>query len=386
MKKRAISILLTAAAIISLSGCTALFKKEYLSVSQYTEGEYDSYDGYMCEVSNYAELNAAIFQMVEKHSAEERIRFTDYDGNMQSDPAQAGWEVKAETALASYCVEYMSYDLNRIVTYYEAVIHISYKRNEREIENIISVEDREELEEGIGLVLAELSDYAAFHIPNAVMTEEDVAQTVYNAYAADPVSCAVLPTVQIQLHPKSGVFRIVELELDYGRSVEELDRLKLELSQRMAELTDALQKTNKEMFALDAYNLLASNCSYDPDGSLRRERLLDETLSSTAYAALVDGCADSQGIALAYSALCRVAGIECLVVRGSVDKQEHFWNIININGSYYHVDVSADSTWGVGNSFLMSDEQMQARCWWNIEDYPECGKTSGKQQTNQPQQ
>ena len=372
MKKRAISLLLSAVLLLGLCGCSALYKKEYLSVSQYTEGGYDDYEGYMCDVSDFSELKAAVYQMVSKHSDEERIRFADYEGTPQSDLAQACWEIKAETALASYVVDYMSYDLNPILNYYEAVVYVAYKHTVKDVEGIIDVYSLDELSADLAPVLAGLSNYAVFHIPNANLVEDDIIAAISRAYTADPASCVVMPAAQVQLHPKSGIFRIVEIELYYGRTTTVLGEMKLELSRRIAELSGNLQKDDKRIFALDAYNLLSSNCVYDADGSLRRERLLESDLGATAYGALVQGCADSQGIAAAFSALCRTAGLPCLVVEGSIEKTPHFWNIIEIDGVYYHVDVSADSTWGMGNSFMVSDEQMLSRYWWNIEDYPEC--------------
>lgn len=367
MKKRAIAMLLTAAAALGLCGCSALYKKEYLSVSEYTEGSYDDYEGYMCEVSSFDELKAAIIKMVAEHSDEERIRFSDYEGNPQSDLAQACWEVKSETALASYAVDYMSYDPIRVVNYYEAVVYIAYKHGEKDIAAIVNLRSAEELAENMAEVLGSLSNYAVYQLPNAVLTEEQVTALVLDAYMSEPTSCVVMPTVQVKLHPESGIFRIVEVELYYGRTQAVLMEMKQELSERITELSGRLQKDDKNVFALDAYNLLASNCQYDPDGKIRQERQLESDLGATAYGALSQGCADSQGIASAYSALCRTAGIPCVVVSGSVDKTPHFWNIVRLDGEYFHVDVSADSSWGMGNSFLMSDEQMLTRYWWNIE-------------------
>ncbi len=377
MKKRTIALLLFISIVMGLCGCSALYRKEYLSVSQYTEGEYDDYVGYFCDVADFAELKAAIIRMVSEHTEEGRIRFFNYSGNPQSDLAQACWEVKTETALASYAVDYMSSDPKPILNYYEAVVYIAYKHSEKEIAEIKNVSDMSGLVQGLEQVLGELTNYAVFHLANVNMTENTVLSAISKAYWENPVSCVVIPTAKVQVHPKSGIFRIVEIELYYGRTDQVLSEMRQRLSQRLYELTEKLQKDDKEVFALDAYNLLASNCSYDPEGKLRREEELEADLGATGYGALVEGYADSQGFAAAFSALCGTADIPCLVVEGTVDKASHFWNIIELDGIYYHVDVSADSTWGLGNSFLVSDEHMQSRYWWNIEEYPECHLAEG---------
>ena len=372
MKKRGIALLLAVSFLLGLSGCSALFKKEYLSVSEYTEGEYDEYDDYMCDVASYAELKRAISQIVTKHSEEERIRFAGYDGSIQGDLAQACWELKNENALTGYVVDYMSYDLNRIVTYYEAVIYVAYKHSKQDVDDIINVADLSALESKLQPVLSELSNYVVFHIPDSELVEGDVVSAVERAYAKDPTACVVMPTVKIQIHPKSGVFRIAEIELYYGRTQTVIDGMRVELTDRLAELSGKLQTDDKSVYILDAYNLLVSNCSYDADGSLRSEKKLDADLSTTAYGALVQGLADSQGIAAAFSALCMQADIPCIMVEGSVDGEKHFWNIVELDGRHYHVDVSADSTWGMSNSFLVSDEKLQSRYQWDTALYPAC--------------
>ena len=72
-----------------------------------------------------------------------------------------------------------------------------------------------------------------------------------------------------------------------------------------------------------------ANCNYDARGY------------DSAYSALSYGYAGSEGIALAYTELCRQLGIDCTVVYGQLDWADHCWNVIKLDGDYYHVDVTA---------------------------------------------
>ena len=58
----------------------------------------------------------------------------------------------------------------------------------------------------------------------------------------------------------------------------------------------------------------------------------------------MSGRADSEGMALAYKALCDTIGIECTVVEGRLDRTEHYWNIVTLEGDSYHVDTSRASS------------------------------------------
>ena len=93
--------------------------------------------------------------------------------------------------------------------------------------------------------------------------------------------------------------------------------------------------------------------------------------SSWPYAALVEGAPDSEALALAFQLLCDTAGAECTVVRGTLDGQEHFWNIVTVDGSHRHVDASLGR-----DGFYLTDQDYQALSGaeWSAEDYPACGE------------
>lgn len=80
----------------------------------------------------------------------------------------------------------------------------------------------------------------------------------------------------------------------------------------------------------------------------------DYTLSlpntRTAYGTIVQGRSVCSGFAYAYKHLADLSGLNVLYVVGKLyNKQEnafypHAWNIVNINGEYFIVDVTLDST------------------------------------------
>ena len=96
--------------------------------------------------------------------------------------------------------------------------------------------------------------------------------------------------------------------------------------------------------------------------------------SDTAYAALVEHSAGAKGFALAYKALCDAAGIDCIVVRGSIGGMgagEHYWNMISLEDSWYHADLSRFGE-DPAHSFLMDDEGFWGEYIWDTEVYPAC--------------
>ena len=103
------------------------------------------------------------------------------------------------------------------------------------------------------------------------------------------------------------------------------------------------------------YDYMCENITYD------NENLNDEsyTLKYTAYAALMDKTAVCQGYALLLYRLALETGIDCRLIAGEGNGEDHGWNIVLMDDGYYY---NADSTWDAGASeyacFLVSDENL----------------------------
>lgn len=88
-----------------------------------------------------------------------------------------------------------------------------------------------------------------------------------------------------------------------------------------------------------------------------------------AYGALVNKKAVCDGIACAFQALANKAGINSSIIFGDAGGEKHAWNIVEIDGDNYHIDV----TWDLKNTeidgfnrydyFCVTDENMSNRTW-----------------------
>lgn len=96
------------------------------------------------------------------------------------------------------------------------------------------------------------------------------------------------------------------------------------------------QMSNVEKI-LAVHDYLATVCDYDG------ENYMNHTVPATSYTilgTLAAGSAVAQGYALTFSTLMRRAGIDSYVVAST--SMNHVWNLVSINGSWYHVDVTKD--------------------------------------------
>ena len=78
---------------------------------------------------------------------------------------------------------------------------------------------------------------------------------------------------------------------------------------------------------------LASSYTYEWDA---------EGLCYTAYGLLTNGQSVCEGYAWAYNVLMHDLGVESYVVTSK--ENDHSWNLVKIDGEYYHVDVTWDNT------------------------------------------
>lgn len=154
-----------------------------------------------------------------------------------------------------------------------------------------------------------------------------------------------LTSVCSEIHHLSGNYGlytdengfVTGLEMNYSRSKEtgkaELDVLNKKITQICGKVS-SLSDYDKIKFLHD---YIVKNCSYDPNG---------KNIYS-AYGCLIDGKAVCEGYSKAFAMLCEKAGIPCINIMGEATNKKnkvesHMWNMIMLNGCWYHIDVTWD--------------------------------------------
>lgn len=127
---------------------------------------------------------------------------------------------------------------------------------------------------------------------------------------------------------------------------------------------EILKKLDIDLFASDyekirkIHDYLYSTVTYD----IIHQNNDNYHLDTTAYAALINRTARCQGYSVAAYRLLREAGIDCRIVKGTVDHdgtaQLHAWNLVKLNGAYYNLDVTWDKLLETDDYFLKSDHSM----------------------------
>ena len=361
--KKTVSLLLAALLLLSLDGC-ALYDGEYYTETPYTAQEETQEDS--GRITSAELLEAALTRLVETHSTGAKLSFGRYDGDVSTDLAQTCWHVSTETALGAYCVDYISYDLSRVSAYYEASVYIAYSRTREQVDSLLRLRNSYGIRECIQSAIENGETYLAIQVTTAFVDAdvvEDYARELYYALG----SCVSCPSCTVEAYPASGLERIFEITIDYGMTEEESAQRLREQRQRCILIASQLEPGDGAETAAALARTLSADCICVTDST--------DPMDATAWSALCRGQADSEGFAMAYMALCRRAGVECQVVCGQYQKQTHWWNIVRLEGEYYHMDVSLYPTLGEAAVLLRSDETMDRDYWWAVEDYPACTGT-----------
>lgn len=101
-------------------------------------------------------------------------------------------------------------------------------------------------------------------------------------------------------------------------------------------ITPEMSAYQKELVIHD---YIVKNFRYDTNAAAQAE-IPDSATSITAFLANKTGVCEAY--AYTFKALCNLSGLECYVVTGKMDGMGHAWNIVKLDGSFYHVDTTSD--------------------------------------------
>lgn len=362
MKKPGLLILILCASCLLLSGC-GLFDSEYVVIEDYAPAtQSDNTPEETIKVRNINSLKRAISTIITDGATEGKIVFDPaYDGDPVGDMSKACWQVRTQDALCAYCVADISYELSKIVTYYEAKLSIGYTDYVDDAGSIVELSFSTGIETVIRQALDEGKTKIVLLVEHSSYSAEDVVNLVSEVYRQNPAVAPREPSVSVNMYSGSSMQRLYELNMRYGMTSEELQKRKAELRGfspfadiERGELDDAMK-------ARMAYDYLCANTYLDTSD-----------LRNTVYDALIGNNAGSEGIALGYVELCRQLGLECMIVYGQHDWQSHCWNIIKADGVYYHVDAGLEQARNEQRGFMKTDEDFWATYRWDMSSYPAC--------------
>ncbi len=351
---------LTLALLTVLSGCSAMLEREYQSVEPHVRLSVAEDDSNAVWAESYSELQSAILAQVKAHQEVGVIRLKNWKGDVEEQLTRACDEISHSDPLGAYAVDRIQHSFTRMVSYYEATITIDFRRTAEQIAAVTTVT-------GSGAIRAELVDALDGFVPETVFQinyfdetqdADYIRNLIREAYYDLPAAALGMPEAQVNLYPDAGSRRVVEVLLTYPEDTKTLQGKRVQLEDAATDLVEPYRTGLAD-------RVLASVLF----STLRERSDADGAAGSTAYHALVEGAADSEGMALAYKELCDLTELPCQVVEGDLDGVPHFWTIVTLEEGSFHVDPSRE------DGILLTDAQMaQAGYTWPEGEYPVCGE------------
>lgn len=140
------------------------------------------------------------------------------------------------------------------------------------------------------------------------------------------------------------------------------------------------QDLSEEDAVIAAHDWLVTHVTYDKKMLLPVPKQSKD--SENPYGAFKLGQAICMGYTTSFQLLMDMLGIQCIIVRGSSEGEEHAWNMVNLDGNWYHVDVTwddfvpdEDNRPPFHTYVLVPDSVMEQLHIWDRENSPKAEST-----------
>lgn len=353
--------------VLALSGCS-MVENEVLLISSHVEQptQPSSHSAQsITVVSNRDELRGAVLTLIANWVEQGEIWVQDYKGDVQKDLDDAVLYATQEHPDGSYAVDYMQAEFSGDSAQGRITVSSVFRRSAAEIASIVTVADDAAAMEHIRKALQEYSIALTLRIRN--YSEADFPQLIRRLCLENPTQYLVLPTLTANLYPKEGDMRILELHLSYPEGKEQM-REKLQSVQTTLSSASAYVMTGKT--EADRVRLLSRFLT-------ERVQYVAEEEEPTmpAYSLLHEKTAHSLSFGSVFYAECNAAGLHCRIVEGARNDKAHYWNLVCIDGLYYHVDLQRTIELQLGQAELLYDEDLLAEGYtWDSTSLPSAPK------------
>lgn len=353
MKRKILLVLLGVSLL--LSGC-GMAGNRYVSVTPHRE-QRQNVKSEVASAANYLGLIHVLEDMIEDGTEDGAINISEYPAEY----VNSGMELAVQYALntyplGAYAVENIVYEVGTTGGLPAMGITITYRHSGAEIRQIRSLAEMAEAEP---LVANALENYDAAVVMEIEKYQEvDFQQMVRDYAETHPETVMETPQVTVGVYG-SGEKRVVELSFAYQNGRDSLRQMQRQVEPvfEAAELYVSGDGADRQKYS-QLYAFLTERFDYKVETSI-----------TPAYSLLRHGVGDSRAFATVYAAMCRRAGLECLIVTGTRAGEPWTWNIVLDKGVYQHVDLLQCNERG---EFRESPDRDMESYVWDYSAYPEC--------------
>ncbi len=363
--RRIAALVLLAALLLGLTACGQWVKNEYRSVQEHREQPLattqSEQENAPVVVGNRNELRGAVLSCIRNWTERSTLIVRRYNGDINADLNETLRYATEEDPIGAFAVDYADAELSGNAEAGSIELSLVFRRSEKEINAIITVNGSEAAELRVQRALAASETALTLRIRD--YQDTDYEQYVRRYCIEHPDQVAAIPQTDAQVYPETGETRILELHFTYPAGRDMLRTYQSETATIFASAANYVGKKGTEQErASRLARFLTTRFAYT---------FSDETPSMPAYSLLCEGKANSLSFASVFYAECTLAGVECYWVEGTRGGAEHMWNLVCLDGVYYYVDLMRSVERGETELTLLSAGELLAEGYeWQQEGLP----------------
>ncbi len=302
-----------------------------------------SEDGSARSVSSYTELRGALVRLIDEGSTKGLFALSDYPREeAEADMAAAKEYAMTVYPVGAYAVEDIRYGFGSGAI----SVDIVYCRSREEIDGIRTVRRIEGAGQAIAGAMDECAEKLVLQISG--FQEADFEEIAREYARRNPDRVMEMPDVDVRICPKQGDVRVVELLFQYRTDRQELRDMREQVQPVFSSAALYVSGQAGEWVKFSQLHaFLMERFAYRIESSV-----------TPAYSLLCQGVGDSQAFAQVYTAMCSRIGLQARSISGMRNGEAHWWNLVNIEGVWYHLDLL-----GAKQFAPLTDEQMAGYDW-----------------------
>lgn len=225
-----------------------------------------------------------------------------------------------------------------------AIISISICGCSKDKEVIKSISEKDVLEKINNNITYRNSEFDIRYTQSTESFKNVIDQYIKNLDEIDPYLKSSIVSFKWKTeenkNDKSATFNV-----EYIENKEEEEKVEIKIKDIIGNnIKDSMSTTDK-VRAVENY--IKGNVNVD-----------DNLNNSSVYSALIDGKTNSIGFSRLTYKILKEINIESKMINGKVQGNNHSWNLVNIDGTWLHLDITGDKLFK-GKYFLVTDEAIR---------------------------
>lgn len=351
-------LLLLLVAVLCLGGCAGWMDGSFASVSPHAEVYAQTELAKQATASNYDELKKVLIRLVQSGVETAVVDVSQYSAELEQHIPTVIRDVQRTDPLTAYAVSAIEIKTSEVGVRHVAAVTIQYSKTAAQLRAIDTAWGANGIRTRVEAALDEAKSGLTLRV--SAYEELDLQHMAEQYYFAHLDTVMECPIVTVDIYPKQGNTRILDIQFLYTTPQQTLLSMADEVQVMLTSAAGYVRGQETQTAMAERLN------------SFLRPLYSQQGVTSTpVYSLLFEGIGDDRWTANVFQLLCQQVELNCWVVEGTLDGDTRFWNILELDGEYYHIDLL--ESWALGSLSLRYDDEMVGYAW-QTEQYPACDR------------